>query len=195
MILSWRREARRYCHKLIRNGFGLACLTLILSGCSSLGPTVISHDRADYLSSVAESWKEQTLLNVVRLRNGDATSFLDISSVVSSYAFQGQLSAAGVINSNLTSVAPWNTTTLGASLAYQDRPTISYTPLSGDKFTKSLLRPIPPAAIFQLVQAGFPADFVLQVTVRSLNGISNHGSMGGMMQAADPEFYPLIDAL
>lgn len=170
-------------------------LLLTLIGCSSLGPTVIPRDRVDYLSSVADSWKEQTLLNVVRLRYGDAPTFLDVSSVVSSYAVQGQLSAGGVINSNLTNVAPWNTATFGAGLAYQDRPTISYTPLGGDKFTKSLLRPIPPAGIFQLIQAGYPADFVLQVTVRSLNGVSNHGSMGGVVQQSDPGFYPLLDAL
>jgi hypothetical protein len=176
-------------------GVGLICLTLIGSGCSSLGPMVIPRDRVDYLSSVAESWKEQTLLNVVRLRYGDAPSFLDISSVVSSYAVQGQISAAATVNSNPTTVAPWSAATIGTGLAYQDRPTISYTPLSGDKFTKSLLRPIPPTGIFQLVQAGFPADFVLQVTVRSLNGITNHVSVGGMLQSTDMKFYQLIDAL
>ncbi len=178
-----------------RAAFGHALLWLSLSGCASLGPNVIPRDRVDYLSSVADSWKEQTLLNVVRLRYGDAPSFLDVSSVVSSYAFQGQMSVGAAINSNPTTVVPWNTATLGAGLAYQDRPTISYTPLAGEKFTKSLLRPIPPSGIFQLVQAGFPADFVLQVTVRSLNGISNHGSMGGSAREAEPEFYPLIETL
>lgn len=181
--------------RFVCGGIAPTVLLLTLTGCSSLGPAVIPRDRVDYLSSVADSWKEQTLLNVVRLRYGDAPTFLDISSVVSSYAVQGQLSAGGGINSNLTSVAPWNTATFGVGGAYQDRPTISYTPLGGDKFTKSLLRPIPPAGIFQLIQAGYPADFVLQVTARSLNGISNHGSMGGVVQSADPEFYPLLDAL
>jgi hypothetical protein len=168
---------------------------LCIVGCASIGPAAIVRDRADYLSSVADSWKEQTLLNVVRLRYGDTPSFLDVSSVVSSYGIQGQLSAGAAINSNLTGVTPWNTTTFGGGIAYQERPTISYTPLSGDKFTKSLLRPIPPAGIFQLIQAGYPADFVLQVTVRALNGISNHGSMGGVARIPDPEFYPLLDVL
>ena len=175
--------------------FGPVLLLLPIIGCASMGPAVIPRDRPEYLASIAESWKEQTLLNVVRLRYGDAPSFLDVSSVVSSYALGGQLSAGAVINSNLTSVAPWNTATFGAGLAYQDRPTISYTPLTGDKFTKSLMRPIPPVGIFQLIQAGYPADFVLLVTVRSLNGVSNQRSLGGQVQPADPEFYPLLDAL
>ncbi|HBK04391.1 MAG TPA: hypothetical protein DDZ81_00865 [Acetobacteraceae bacterium] len=184
-----------YLQKFVRNGFGAMSLLLTLIGCSSIGPGAIPRDRTDYLSSIADSWKEQTLLNVVRLRYGDAPSFLDVSSVISNYAIGGQLTAGGIINSNPTSVAPWNSATFSGGVAYQDRPTVSYTPLSGDKFTKSLLRPIPPVGIFQLIQAGFPADFVLQITVRSLNGIKNQGVSGGQVQAADPAFYPLLDAL
>jgi hypothetical protein len=60
-----------------------------------------------------------------------------------------------------------------------DRPTLSYTPLTGDKFTKSLLRLIPPAAIFQLIADGQPADFMLQTTVRALNGVYNRSDAGG----------------
>jgi len=180
---------------MLRRRLPVLLLSLVVAGCASIGPPVIQRDRGDYLSTVADSWKEQTLLNVVRMRYGDAPSFLDVSSVVSAYTIQAQLSAGGVINSNLTSVAPWNTLTMGGGLAYQDRPTISYTPLAGDKFAKSFLRPIPPAGIFQLVQAGYPADFILQITVRSLNGIKNQGSSGGQAQPADPEFYPLLDAI
>ncbi len=186
---GWYRITRRFLR------WGPALLLPALFGCSSLGPAVIPRDRLDYLSSVAESWKAQTLLNVVRLRYGDAPSFLEVSSLVSSYAVQGQISAGGVVNSNLTGVAPWNSANFGAGLAYQDRPTISYTPLTGDKFTRNLLRPIPPSGIFQLIQAGYPADFTLQVTVRSLNGVSNHMSMGGQTIPPDPDFYPLLDAL
>jgi len=42
----------------------------------------------------------------VRIGYGDAPSFLDVSSVVSSYAIQAQLSAGGAINSNLAGVVP-----------------------------------------------------------------------------------------
>jgi hypothetical protein len=47
-------------------------------------------------------WKEQTLLNVVRLRYGDAPSFADMSSVISGYTFQEGLSAGASISSDLT---------------------------------------------------------------------------------------------
>ncbi|MDR3531247.1 MAG: hypothetical protein P4L90_11935 [Rhodopila sp.] len=178
----------------VRNGSWAMFLSLPVIGCSSIGPAIIPRDRTDYLSSIADSWKEQILLNVVRIRYGDAPSFLDISSVISNYAIGGQLAAGGIFNSNLTSVTPFNTATLSGGVAYQDRPTISYTPLAGDKFTKSLLRPIPPSGIFQLIQAGYAADFVLQVTVRSLNGVRNQNISGAQVQPADPAFYPLLEA-
>jgi hypothetical protein len=39
---------------------------------------------------------------MVRLRYGDAPSFLDVSSVISNYTLAGHFAAGGVINSNLT---------------------------------------------------------------------------------------------
>jgi hypothetical protein len=168
--------------------------SLAVAACSSIGPTAVPRDRSEYISAVADSWKEQTLQNVVRLRYGDAPAFLDVSSIIAAYSLQGTLSAGAAVNSPGSSTFPANTTTFGAGVVYQDRPIISYTPLSGDKFTKSLLRPIPPSGIFQLIQAGYPADFVLQVTVRSMNGVRNQVASGGQVEPADPDFYPLLDA-
>ena len=68
-------------------------LWLSLPGCASIGPTTVPRDRVDYITAVAESGRKQTLLNVVRMRYGTVPSFLDVSSVISAYAFQGQLSA------------------------------------------------------------------------------------------------------
>ena len=171
------------------------CLLLALSSCASIGPATVPRDREDYLEALGSSWKEQTLLNIVRLRYADAPTFLDVSSIVSSYSLQGQVSAGGQINSSRTATVPGASATFGASATYLDRPTISYTPIAGDRFTKSLLTPIPPAAVFELIQAGYPADFVLQVTTRALNGVFNRSSVGGRARGADPKFYPILDAL
>jgi hypothetical protein len=155
----------------------------------------VPRDRIDYVGAVAESWKEQTLLNIVRLRYGDAPSFLEVSSVISAYSFQGRFSAGGQISSDRTMTIPYSQVLLGRSATYIDRPTITYTPLVDDKFAKSLLRLMPPSAIFELIQAGYPADAVLLMTARAINGVYNHSGTGGQVREADPDFYLLIDAL
>jgi hypothetical protein len=168
---------------------------MLMTGCSSIGPGTVTRDRIDYVTAVADSWKEQALLNIVRMRYGDAPSFLDVSSVISAYTVQGQFAAGAQINSDLTNALPSNSVILNGSATYLDRPTVSYTPITGDKFAKSLLRPIPPSSIFELIQAGYPADAVLQLTVRAINGVYNRSSTGARIRDADSEFYPLLDAL
>ena len=55
------------------------------------------------------------------------------------------------ISSDLTSTIPSNLATVNGNATYLDRPTITYTPLAGDKFARSLLRPLPPNEVFELV--------------------------------------------
>ena len=163
-------------------------------GCASIGPNSVPRDRIDYIGAVADSWKYQTLLNIVRLRYADAPVFLDVSSVISSYTLQTQ----AFITGELTTDAPGVMSSFfnpGVSASYTDKPTISYTPLTGDKFARSLMRPIPPGAIFSLIQAGYQAEFVLGITVRAINGIYNRANEGAQVRRADPEFYPLLAAM
>ena len=57
------------------------------------------------------------------------------------------------------------------------------------------LVPIPPAAILNLLQGGYPVDVVLRLCVHSINGIQSRFGSGARARQADPEFYQLIDKL
>src|SRR3990172_7760090 len=130
----------------------VALLILFLTGCAGIGPETITRDRFDYTSSISDSWKDQMLLNMIKMRYGDAPVFLDVSSVISQYQIAGQINLGATINNN-----PWSTSEiLGAMGQYVDRPTITYSPVMGDKFAKSLMSPIPPSAILSLLQSGYP---------------------------------------
>ena len=54
----------------------------ILTACSSIGSKTIVRDRFNYNSAIAESWKNQMLQNVVRIRYADTPIFLQVASVV-----------------------------------------------------------------------------------------------------------------
>ncbi len=175
------------------HGAVLVATILMLTACSTLGPSTIERDRSDYATVIATTWKEQTLLNIVKLRYADAPVYLEVSSVISSTAIQSQVNlSASWFNG---SPAEGNNQTLGASGLYTDRPTISYTPLSGERFSRYLLTPLSPAAIFSLVQAGYPVDRVLHLTTRAANGLYNRSTSPSRLRAADPEFYAVLDAL
>ena len=46
----------------------LLLTVLAMAGCSSIGPGSVTRDRFDYTAAVAESWKSQMLLNLVKIR-------------------------------------------------------------------------------------------------------------------------------
>ncbi len=164
---------------------------LALSGCSGIGPPTVSRDRFDYTAAISDSWKRQMLFNMVKIRYGDAPVFLDVSSVISQYQIAGQISLGATFNNN-----PWSSSEiLGTTGNYADRPTITYSPIMGDKFARSLMSPVPPAAILSLVQAGYPVDLVFRLLVQEINGVRNRFGGEARAQSADPEFYSLIEKM
>jgi hypothetical protein len=164
-----------------------------LSGCRSFGPGTVLADRADYSASIAYSWKQQTLLNIVKLRYLDTPVFVDVSSVVAGYSLQTGVNVSGTISS--ANAVQGNFGALAAQGLYTDRPTITYTPITGQKFLRGLITPIDPKNIFFMLQAGYAADFVLALTVESLNGVRNRSTVAGGVREADPEFVRALQLL
>jgi hypothetical protein len=158
-------------------------------GCAGLGPQTVSRDRFDYTEAISDSWKRQMLFNMVKIRYGDTPVFLDVSSVISQYQVAGQVNLGSTINTK-----PWSTSeSVGAFGLYVDRPTITYTPIIGDKFARSLMSPVPPSAILSLIQGGYPVDMIFRLLVHEVNGIRNRFGGEARIQSADPEFYSLLD--
>ena len=165
-----------------------------LWGCTGIGHHTVARDRFDYTGAIGDSWKEQMLINTVKLRYGDTPIFLDIASVISQYSIESLVDVRLSWVHPVTSVAT-NTQSTGGAVRYTDRPTITYTPLSGEKFARSLMKPIPPPAVLSLIQAGFPIDLVLRICVHSVNSVRNRYGGSARARPADPEFYPLLERL
>ena len=170
-----------------------AAPALTLTGCHSLGPKTVPVDRFDYGAAIAESWKQQTLLNIIKLRYMDLPIFVDVASVVSGYSMQTGVTVTGVLSSERAVQGDYGS--LSGQAIYTDRPTITYVPMTGEKFLRSLITPIDPKNIFFLLQSGYAADFILGMTVESLNGVRNRSAAGGVVRPADPEFTRALELL
>lgn len=170
-----------------------ALLAAVLSACTSIGPKAVPRDRIDYAGAIGDSWKQQTLLNIVKLRYSDFPVFLDVNQVIAGYEFNS--SATAGFNASGTSYenpAP-SFLTLGGSVllqgGYKDQPTVLYTPSTGSDFITRLMTPIPPSAVLFLLQAGYAADRVMELTLDSVNGINNASRRRlGATRDADPRF-------
>jgi len=158
---------------------------LLLASCSAYGPGTIERDQMDYGLSLNTSIKQQLLANIVRLRYMEAPLFVDVSSVINQYSLSGNVQAGVGFNNSFSSS---NTGSLGAGGKWEDRPTITYSPISGKKFAESLLTPIPPEALFALVQSGWPAELLFRLSVSSINGVEDAVESPLYRKQADPRY-------
>ena len=153
---------------MARTLIGIALLGIfLLSGSSGIGAPAITRDRFDYNVAIAESWKSQMLLNIVKIRYADTPVFMDVTSVINLSGAQHTVNAS----------AGWsfppnaNSQSIGGTTTWGEKPTITYAPISGDKFTKSLLTPIPPGSLVMMMQSGWPARFLFTLCVKSVKAI------------------------
>jgi len=172
----------------------IALVLFCLCGCGGLGPHSVVRDRFDYTGALGDSWKEQMLINTVKVRYGDTPVFLDVASVISQYQVATQMNLGLTWVHPVSSVAT-NSQSVTGMAQYVERPTITYMPLSGEKFARSLMKPLPPPAILSLIQAGYPIDLVLRFCVHTVNGIRNRYGGSARAHPADPEFYPLLEKM
>lgn len=101
---------------------------LFLNGCTHLGPQTVPRDRFDYNKAISDSWKEQTLLNIVKIRYADMPLFVEVASIVSGYTLEGSVSLGGTLSSE--DAVQGDFLSLGTAGKYTDRPTITYVPIS-----------------------------------------------------------------
>jgi hypothetical protein len=170
---------------------GWLAVAALLAGCASLGPPTIARDRIDYDHAITTSWKRAMLLNMVKLRYGDTPMFLDVASIINSYTLDGQVGAGGTWPFGQGPA----TSALSGSVHYTDKPTITYNPLLGERFTRSMMTPLQPAVVVSLIQSGWSADSVMRMMVSSANGVYNRFGGGGRARGADPEFAVITGAM
>ena len=179
----------------MRGRIAVALLSLSVTTCASIGPGTVPHDRIDYGSAIGNSWKEQTLLNIVKLRYADMPIFLEVAQVIAGYQLQGTLGTSFTAgNFNAAVIGPFTATgNATAAGTYTDRPTVIYQPLTGVDFLKRLMTPIPPSSVLFMLQSGYAADRIMPIMLDSINGLNNESNR--LRRPADPKFTRLVDLI
>jgi hypothetical protein len=109
--------------RLLLTPLTCALALVAAAGCKSIGPDSVQPDRMPYSTAVADSWKEQLLLNIVKTRYGDAPAFLEVVSVVSGYSLETGVQLGGQFSPQSLRGDTFAAAGMGAK--FTNRPTIT----------------------------------------------------------------------
>jgi len=155
----------------------LTCSSL-LSGCQSwYGPSALTDTHPAYNQAMVNSLSHEMLLNLVRLKYRDRAYFLKINSITASMSLKSNLGIKG-----------GEFVTPNAGVAFSQSPTISYAPLDGEDFLKSLLSPIPLDAVLIMAQSGWNTDFIFSLCIYRINDLKNAPHASGPTPLTKPKF-------
>lgn len=142
---------------------------LLLAGCTNLGPRAVKMGRTQYNMVFRETNDEQLLLNIVRFRYLEPPYFLELKSLNTQFLFNPKAQAELDIPHPISS---WNPDLrLNLEFDYEEKPTISYVPLTGKDFVTRMLSPIGIDTILLILNVPRRVDKTLATTVRQINGV------------------------
>lgn len=165
--------------------------TVILAGVAAtgcaLGPRVVQQSAAGYNAALQRTTDEQLLLNLVRLKYRDTPMFLEVRSLSAQFSVKRGGGIGGrVFETRRGSVI--NFFDVGGDVVYEERPTITYTPLRGGEYVKRYMSPLSLETITLLYNSGWSVDRVLRLTVQRMNGLENAMSASGPTPGTAPAF-------
>jgi hypothetical protein len=171
----------------------LAAALCATAGCAWLGPDSIRSSRSAYNDAIVATDSEQLLDTIVRMRYGEPTSMLVVSSVTANM----HVSAMGGAEFGVGRASNYagNLTPLSAGGSYEDNPTISYTPLQGEKFLRQLLSPVPLDVTLLVLDAVDTSPELAALLLRSIDGIQSSGFAPEATSAPDSRFARIAELL
>lgn len=149
-------------------------LPLGLAACSVVGPASIDQSRTQYNEIIQATAKQQTLLNIVRVSDGESPLFMDVTEVDAATTLQGSISGgpsglgatANFKGSSGTIAGPVGFIT--ASGLYQEAPTVRYQPLLGQPLIAQVATPLTAEALANLFNSDWPLAAVLTLGIDRL---------------------------
>jgi hypothetical protein len=143
-----------------------------IAGCAIVGPLSIDHGRTSYNEVIADTARQQTLLNLVRVEEGETPLFMDVTEVDAATLATASISGGP---SGLGSIPNYKSTSAGTiegavgavtgSASYQEAPTVRYFPLSGQPLIQQVSTPLTPESIASLHDSDWSLAAILDLGV------------------------------
>ena len=156
-----------------------------------MGPRTVHQNRLRYNEAVKTTTEEQLLLNIVRLRYIDTPSSLSLTSI----AEQREIAAGLKAIPFFTSAAAGNafggyrgSVLPQVEFTGANRPTLSYTPLDDQEFTRRLFTPISLEGVAYLAKTTWPISTVFRLYLENLNWVPNAETASGPTPRNPPEY-------
>jgi hypothetical protein len=142
-----------------------------LCGCAVVGPQSITAGRGVYAEVINRTEDEQILNVLVRLRYDETFGMMTVASVTANLRFSAQAGAnIGIGDSDSFA---GNLVPLSAGIAYEENPTISYVPLSGEDFMRRMLSPLSTSEWILIAGPVKNHGRVLDLALYRVNGLRN----------------------
>ncbi|GIW55674.1 MAG: hypothetical protein KatS3mg082_2078 [Nitrospiraceae bacterium] len=138
--------------------------SVLLSGC--LSPIAMHRAVIEYDRTVSYVEADLLLLNIARARHHRPVHFTAVSSVAATFDFRVNAGITGGIG-RATDAAE-RPVSLEYSSSVAENPTITIVPITGEEFTKRVLRPLDEDKFEFLVRQGYDINMVLRLMARGI---------------------------
>ncbi len=165
----------------------LFTITFTTTGCFNIGPNAMKHEWLKYNNVISNIEDQQNLLNLVKLRYNDSPKMLAVTNINSQLLLGTEDSGASYsFSERATPVG--NRLNFSLFPKYEDKPTITYQPLQGEKFVKSMLEQISLDVLLLLNNSGWSVERIFRLCVQDINGIRNAPGASGPTPDYAPEY-------
>ena len=137
---------------------------IILSGC--LSPIAMHRAVIEYDRTVSYVEADLLLLNIARARYHRPVHFTAVSSVAATFDFRTSAGISGGLGR--APEAAERAINLEYSASVAENPTITIVPITGEEFTKRVLRPLDEDKFEFLVRQGYDINMVLRLMARGI---------------------------
>jgi hypothetical protein len=162
----------------------------LLAGCAVVGPPSIRNGRAVYNDAINDTNNQQLLMVVIRSRYAENSSLLAVSSVTANVSV---VTSAGVqFGFGNESNYSGNLVPFSAGAIYEENPTISYTPVEGQKYLRQLTAPVSLSVLMPLSEAVVSPGMVLTALVSRVNDLVNPAFLPSPA-TPDPRFTRFVE--